>query len=59
MVKTIVKQRDNACVGAKANRGQWEQGCRLCMATDLGPVRATLEKKKNLWVSTKSIHWNL
>ena len=33
------------CVGAIANRGQWEQGCSLFMATDLGPVRATRKKK--------------
>ena len=32
-------------VGAIANRGQWEQGCCLYMATDLGPVRATRKKK--------------
>ena len=36
----------HSCVGAIANRGQWEQGCRLFMATDLGPVRTTREKKK-------------
>ena len=36
----------HSCVGAIANRGQWEQGCRLFMATDLGPVRTTQEKKK-------------
>ena len=35
-----------SCVGAIANRGQWEQGCSLLMATDLGPVRATCKKKK-------------
>ena len=34
------------CVGAIANRGQWEQGCSLFMATDLGPVRAARKKKK-------------
>ena len=33
-------------VGAIANRGQWEQGCSLFIATDLGPVRATRKKKK-------------
>ena len=32
-------------VGAIANRGQWEQGCSLFTATDLGPVRATRTKK--------------
>ena len=37
----------HSCVGAITNRGQWEQGCRLFMATDLGPVRATQEKKKS------------
>ena len=26
-------------------KGQWEQGCSLYMATDLGPFRATSEKK--------------
>ena len=36
----------HSCVGAIANRGQWEQGCSLFMATDLGPVRATSKKKK-------------
>ena len=36
----------HSCVGAIANRGQWEQGCSLFMATDLGPVRATHRKKK-------------
>ena len=36
-----------SCVGAIANRGQWEQECSLFMATDLGPVRATRKKKKN------------
>ena len=35
----------HSCVGAIANRGQWEQGCRLFMATDLGPVRTTRKKK--------------
>ena len=35
----------HSCVGAIANRGQWEQGCSLFMATDLGPVRATRKKK--------------
>ena len=35
----------HSCVGAIANRGQWEQGCSLLMATDLGPVRATRKKK--------------
>ena len=35
----------HSCVGAIANRGQWEQGCRLFMATDLGPVTATRKKK--------------
>ena len=34
-----------SCVGAIANRGQWEQGCSRLMATDLGPVRATRRKK--------------
>ena len=33
------------CVGAIANRGQWEQGSSLFMATDLGPVKATSKKK--------------
>ena len=33
-----------SCFGAIANRGQWEQGCSLLMATNLGPVRATREK---------------
>ena len=28
------------------NRGQWEQGCSLSMATDLGPVKATRKKEK-------------
>ena len=37
----------HSCVGAIANRGQWEQGCSLFMATDLGPVRATRKKKKD------------
>ena len=37
---------NHSCVGAIANRGQWEQGCNLLMATDLGPVRATHKKKK-------------
>ena len=36
----------NSCIGAIANRGQWEQACRLFMATDLGPVRATRRKKR-------------
>ena len=36
----------HSCVGAIANRGQWEQGCSLFMATDLGPVRATRRKKE-------------
>ena len=36
----------HSCVGAIANIGQWEQGCSLFMATDLGPVRATRIKKK-------------
>ena len=31
---------------AIANRGQWDQGCSLFMATDLGPVRATHKKNK-------------
>ena len=31
-----------------ANRGQWEQGCSLFMATDLGPVMATSGKKKKI-----------
>ena len=35
----------HACVGAIANRGQYEQGCNLYMATDLGRVRATRKKK--------------
>ena len=35
------------------NRGQWEQGCSLFMATDLGPVRATHRKKKNCCVSVQ------
>ena len=46
----------NICVGAIANRGQWEQGCRLFIATDLGPVRATSKKKKQkktYWASPK------
>ena len=29
-----------------ASVGQWEQGCSLFMATDLGPVRATRRRKK-------------
>ena len=40
-----VKRQPRICVGAIANRGQWEQGCSLFMATDLGPVRATRKKK--------------
>ena len=35
----------HSCVGAIANRGQWDQGCSLLMATDLGPVRATRKNK--------------
>ena len=34
------------CVGAMANRGRWDQGCSLPMATHLGQVRATRRKKK-------------
>ena len=40
--------KEYKCVGAIANRGQWEQGCSLFMATDLGPVRATRREKKKL-----------
>ena len=51
----------HSCVGAIANRGQWEQGCSLFMTTDLGPVRATRNKKKKkkkiLEVLLRS--WNL
>ena len=42
-----------SCVGAIANRGQWEQGCSLFMATDLGPVRATRRKKKRMQLTFK------
>ena len=38
----------HSCVGAIANEGRWEQGCSLPMSTDLGPVRATREKKNLL-----------
>ena len=44
----------HSCVGAIANRGQWEQGCSLFMATDLGPVRATRKKKKKI-LDSKSL----
>ena len=40
-------------VVAIANRGQWEQGCNLYMATDLGPVRAKRTKKMyrvSIWI---------
>ena len=40
-----------SCVGGIANRGQWEQGCSLFMAADLGPVRATRRKKRTLHIS--------
>ena len=43
----------HSCVGAIANRGQWEQGCSLFMATDLGPVKATREKKNNIYFASK------
>ena len=42
----------HSCVGAIANRGQWEQGCSPLMAKDLGPVRAT-HKKKTLVILNK------
>ena len=32
------------------NTGQWEQGCNLYIATDLGPVRATRKKKKTFLI---------
>ena len=32
------------CVGAVANRMPMDQECSLYMTTDLGPIRATLEK---------------
>ena len=37
----------HSCVGAIANRGQWEQGWSLFMTTDLGPVGATGRKKNS------------
>ena len=40
-----------SCVGAIANRGQWEQGCSLFMTTDLGPVRATHRKKTKQYLA--------
>ena len=48
LVGDVVETIKNTCVGAIANRGWWEQGCSLPMATDLGPVSATREKKKTL-----------
>ena len=44
--ETPYEANNHSCVGAIANRGQWEQGCNLYMATDLGPVRATRKKNK-------------
>ena len=42
-IKWLAPVPIHSCV---ANRGQWEQGCSLSMATDVGPVRATRKKKK-------------
>ena len=49
----------HSCVGAIANRGQWEQGCSLFMATDLGPVRATQEKKMYIMCESLSLNKQL
>ena len=43
-----------SCVGAIANRGQWEQGCSLFLATDLGPVREHIKKKKKKKTNAKT-----
>ena len=48
-----------SCVGAIANRGQWEQGCSLFMATDLGPVRATSRKKKKKKERKKVVYYEV
>ena len=47
----------HSCVGAIANRGQWEQGCRLFMATDLGPVRTTRKKKYSMTLHKLCSFW--
>ena len=44
-ITSYFEDNNQSCVGAIANRGQWEQGCSLSMDTDLGPVRATRRKK--------------
>ena len=49
IITLVLQQSIHSCVEAIANRGQWEQGCSLLMATDLGPVRAKRRKKNKVF----------